>query len=64
MSKNNLEISVYSTYRYRIDDNMKSRAYLEGGQPPPPLNSANITPNADCLAGKFEIWSVDSRENH
>jgi len=42
-------------------------AYLEGGRTgarPPPLNSASIRHNADCLARKFEIWSVDSRENH
>jgi len=44
---------------------VRTGAYLEGGEPaPPPLNSANIRPNADCLAWKFEIWSVDSRENH
>ena len=32
-------------------------AYLEGAEPPPPLNSANISM-------KVEIWSVDSRDNH
>jgi len=26
---------------------------------PIPLNSAKIRPNADCLAWKFEIWSVE-----
>jgi len=38
------------------------RGVLRGGAEPPPI-SANIRPNADCLAWKFEIWSVDSREN-